>query len=378
MRLFTNLTGLLWCVVMAAAPGQGVAQTEQMPLRYAHGFQVAYFDGHKVVTVTTSGEGEAESHRYVLVPKGHATPPGFTDDQKVEIPIERLITTSTTYLPHLAALGVVGSLVGVDDIQYVNTPAVNNRYQAGQIAEVGHGATIDLERILSLNADLVMTMAAGLGQVNAYPTLKGAGVPVVINGAYAEPSLLGRTEWIKFIAAFYDKEAAAAALFDAIVAQYQAFTDLVKNLPKEKRPTVYGGSLWRGTWYVSGGKTYSAELIKDAGGAYVWADDDSRQSLSLDFEAVYDRAHGADFWLPMRNEWHSLGDVINTDERYGGLAAFQSGSVYNANARLNTNGGNDYWETGLVEPHVILADLIHIFHPGVLPNHLLKYYKKLE
>jgi iron complex transport system substrate-binding protein len=378
MRLFTNLTGLLWCVVMAAAPGQGVAQTEQMPLRYAHGFQVAYFDGHKVVTVTTSGEGEAESHRYVLVPKGHATPPGFTDDQKVEIPIERLITTSTTYLPHLAALGVVGSLVGVDDIQYVNTPAVNNRYQAGQIAEVGHGATIDLERILSLNADLVMTMAAGLGQANAYPTLKGAGVPVVINGAYAEPSLLGRTEWIKFIAAFYDKEAAAAALFDAIVAQYQAFTDLVKNLPKEKRPTVYGGSLWRGTWYVSGGKTYSAELIKDAGGAYVWADDDSRQSLSLDFEAVYDRAHGADFWLPMRNEWHSLGDVINTDERYGGLAAFQSGSVYNANARLNTNGGNDYWETGLVEPHVILADLIHIFHPGVLPNHLLKYYKKLE
>lgn len=351
---------------------------KQLPLKYAKGFQVEYFDGYKVVTVITPWPGAEESYQYVLVPKGGATPEGFRDDQKVEIPIKRLITTSTTHLPHLDVLGEVESLVGVDGIKYVNAPSVNKRFQAGHLKEVGHGASIDLETILSLETDLVMTTAMAQAQHNAHPVLQQAGVPVVINGAYAEPSLLGRTEWLKFVAVFYNKEDLAQARFDSIVATYQGYVDMVKDIPQDKRPRVFGGSLWRGSWYVSGGKTYAAQLIKDAGGRYVWADDDSRQSLALDFEVVYEKAHDADCWLPMRNEWHSLNDVVGTDERYKGFGAFQSGWVYNANARLNEHGGNDYWERGLVEPHVVLVDLIRILHPGVLAEHELKFYKQLR
>ena len=67
----------------------------------------------------------------------------------------------------------------------------------------------------------------------------------------------------------------------------------------------------------------------------------------MDFEAVYEKAHAADVWLTMRNEWHSLAEVQAADERYSAFAAFASGRVYNANARLNAHGGNDYWEAGL-------------------------------
>jgi len=98
----------------------------------------------------------------------------------------------------------------------------------------------------------------------------------------------------------------------------------------------------------------------------------------LDFEVVYEKAHNADYWLPMRNEWHALADVIRTDDRYKDFAVFKSGLVYNANARLNEKGGNGYWESGLLEPHLILADLIHVLHPDLLPKHALKFYKKLE
>ncbi|MYK41684.1 MAG: ABC transporter substrate-binding protein, partial [Gemmatimonadetes bacterium] len=42
------------------------------------------------------------------------------------------------------------------------------------------------------------------------------------------------------------------------------------------------------------------------------------------------------------------------------------------------HGGNDYWEAGLVEPHIVLADFIKILHPDHLPEHALKFYKKLD
>jgi len=366
------------CFFVCGGSTQVLGQVKQMDLKYAQGFGVAYFEGYKVVTVTMPWPGATESYQYVLVPKGSVTPDGFRDDQKVEIPIARLVTTSTTHLPHLEVLGVLGSLVGIDGISYVNSQPVNELFRAGKLAEVGHGASIDLEKILALETDLVMTTATAQVEYNAHPVLQQAGIPVVINGAYTEPSLLGRTEWLKFVAAFYDKEDVATARFDSVVAQYQRYVNLTKDLPREKRPTVFGGTLWRGTWYVSGGKTYAAQLIQDAGGAYLWADDDSRQSLSLDFEVVYERAHLADYWLPMRNEWVSLADVVNTDARYKDFAAFRAGRVYNANARLNANGGNDYWETGLVEPQVMLADLIRILHPGVLDAGGLKYYRQLK
>jgi iron complex transport system substrate-binding protein len=58
--------------------------------------------------------------------------------------------------------------------------------------------------------------------------------------------------------------------------------------------------------------------------------------------------------------------------------AYQIGAMYNNNARLNEYGGNDYWEGGLANPDVVLADLIKIFHPELLPDHELVYYRKLD
>ena len=48
------------------------------------------------------------------------------------------------------------------------------------------------------------------------------------------------------------------------------------------------------------------------------------------------------------------------------------------NLQVNKFGGNDYWETGLVEPHIVLKDMIKIFHPDLLPDHELVYYKSIE
>ena len=39
---------------------------------------------------------------------------------------------------------------------------------------------------------------------------------------------------------------------------------------------------------------------------------------------------------------------------------------------------NDYWESGMTRPDRILKDVIKIFHPDLLPDHQLYYYKKLQ
>ena len=370
----SNIKTCLQFLCCIAVWGVVVPIEARVDLHYARGFRVDYFKGYKVVTVHARQRGAKASFQYVLVQHGHARPAGYEGVPHIEIPVRTLIATSTTHLPHIEKLGELDRLIAIDNIKYVNSQAVNRRFEAGNLTEIGRGAAMDVEKVLVLQPDLLITDAAD----NTHLALQQAGIPVVINAAYAEPSLLGRVEWIKLIAAFLNQEERASAQFDRVVARYEARKALTQHLPASARPSVFVGSLWRGTWFMSGGKTYAAQLLKDAGANYLWADDDSQQSLSLDFETVYEKAHAADCWITMQNAWLSRSDVAVADERYQTFSAFKSGQIFNANARLNKHGGNDYWETGLIEPDVLLADIIKILHPNLLPDHQLKYYRKLD
>ncbi len=364
---------LICCIGVCVA---AIPVGAQMSLQYAEGFGVEYFDGYKVLTVVVPGTATGETLKYILVQRGRKSPDGYEGAPRIRIPVRALITTSTTHLPHIEKLDEIRSLVAVDNVKFVNSEAVRQRLAAGKITEVGRGRSIDLERVLVLRPDIVVIDAPS--QDNAYHSLQQAGAAAVVNAAYAEPTLLGRVEWLKFMGAFFNKENLAAALFDSIAVRYDARKSLTANLRPDRKPTVFVGSQWRGTWFMSGGKSYPAQLLEDAGANYLWGGNESRRSLTLDFESVYEKAHDADIWITMRNEWQSIGNVVAEDERYGQFKAVETGRVFNANARLNENGGNDYWETGLIEPDVLLADIIKILYPDLQPDHQLKYYRKLD
>lgn len=128
---------------------------------------------------------------------------------------------------------------------------------------------------------------------------------------------------------------------------------------------------------MPGGRSYVARFLADAGAAYLWTDDETTGSIPLDFETVFERAADADFWLNP-GSWTSRAEAAAADKRYTQFRAYQTGAMYNNNARLNENGGNDYREGGLANPDVVLADLVKIFHPELLPDHELFYYRKLD
>jgi iron complex transport system substrate-binding protein len=69
---------------------------------------------------------------------------------------------------------------------------------------------------------------------------------------------------------------------------------------------------------------------------------------------------------------------LSYDERYGLFKACQNNQLYNNNKIQNALGYSNYWETGITHPEDVLADLIAIFSPTLMPNHEFNYYKKLE
>ena len=68
-------------------------------------------------------------------------------------------------------------------------------------------------------------------------------------------------------------------------------------LPSTKHcPRVLAGMSYGGVWHASGGNSFTANLVRDAGGCYLWASDTSRE-LTFSFEEVYALADSVDVWV---------------------------------------------------------------------------------
>ncbi len=343
---------------------------------YATGFVVNYHNHYKVVTVTDPWQDANRTFQYVLVQCGTPAPTGFPAAQVIEVPVKSVVALSTTHLPHLVMLDQLESLIGVSQFEPVNSPEVREKIDRGDLQAFSSGTALDIERLLVAAPALVMSFASGNAETDSHERLIAAGIPVAIVSEYREESPLGRAEWLKFTALFFNQEARSQTQFEEIATAYNAMKKLVAAVPS--RPTVFSGFSYEGTWYMPGGKSYAAQMLADAGADYLWADIDSDGSLPLDFEAVFARANDADYWVNMSQDWQQKQDAIAADPRYAKLTALQQSKAYNNNLQLNETGGNDYWESGLVNPDVILADLIKIFHPSLLPDHELVYYQPLK
>lgn len=183
-----------------------------------------------------------------------------------------------------------------------------------------------------------------------------------------------QSEWGKYVALFFNTEAEANTIFDGVAERYNALSALAADI--EDRPTVIAASPYAGTWYMPAGDSTIAQLLADAGADFLFRDE-TGTSVPLDFEVVVERGAMAEFWVNVNQFWRDQTDMLADDARFAQFRAVQLNNVWNNNARMNVNGGSDYFESGAANPDVILADLIHIFHPELLPDHQLVYYQPL-
>ncbi|MBZ0299294.1 MAG: ABC transporter substrate-binding protein [Anaerolineae bacterium] len=354
---------------------------DKVELTHAQGLEIQYFGNYKVVRTLTPYPGAPDALEYVLVQCGTPAPEGYDGAQVIEVPIQRFVSLSTTQLPPLRDLGHLDSLIGIDSFSYqlTNTTEVLERIAANQVVDVGSDAGINLEVVLDLEPDVVMGNSFD-GANDAHPVLRDAGVASVVNSEWLETTLLGRAEWIKFLAVFFNEEARANAIFDTVESEYQAAADLAAGVPEDERLTILWNSfsIYSDAWVIPGQQTWVGELLHDAGVDYVLMDDAPDTSQNFSFEAVFDAGVDAPVWIPNAFLVNTAEELLGQDSRYADFAAFQSGVVYNDTNRVNANGGNDFWETGINHPQLILQDLVSIFYPDLLPGHTLMFYKKLS
>lgn len=349
---------------------------EQVTFSESTGVTVRYHDTHKVVEVTPPNLPDSEPVRYVLVQCGVPAPEldgDLAGAQVIEVPVREVVTLTTTNLPHFAELEAVDRLVGVGTAGYVTTPEVVERIEAGAIGEFADaGGQPDLERLVAAEPDLLVMDGFGDTILDDVGRVSDAGIPAVIIADFNEQTALGRTEWLKFTALFLNAEGRAQAAYDAIAGRYAERRESATHY--DERPRVLVNTPYEGTWFVPGGESYVANLIADAGGEYVFADDDSAGSLSLDIETVIDAGADADVWIQAGSVDGTLDDLLATDERFASFDAFQAGEVWAWDRWTTAGGGNALFEVAYTRTDLLLDDLVAILHPEARADIDLTFY----
>ena len=340
----------------------------------AVGFSVSEYENYKTLEIREPFKGASKGLTLILLDRGKTPPPNPKNLPVVQIPVKRLVCTSTSHLPFLDMLNVADRLVGFPSLKWVSSPKIRAKAARGEIVDLGVDSNINTELLLDLAPELVMVYAIA-GEQSNYHTLQSVGIPAIPIAEYLEETPLGRAEWIKFIALFFQREQQADSIFSAIERNYLDIREKVAN--QTLYPKVLSGANYKDTWYVPGGHSWMAKFFKDAGGDYLWKDNTETGSIPLSFESVYEKAAEADYWIGVTG-FEGLEQLEENDPRYMNFLAFQKKKVYNNNARLNDEGGNDYFETGVARPDLVLNDLVKILHPQLLPAHSLYFHQQLE
>jgi len=368
------------CVPKGKQSGSGTAsggvQTiggrERIEPVYAKGFEISYTSGYILVDIQDPQFEESTSFQYALVERGthpENIPSGYT---VIEIPIRSVMCMTSLQLSNFIKLGMQEKVVGITSTRHLFNPQMNEQLKAGITAQIGIEGNFDNEVIMAMNPDLILISPFKRG---GYETLKDVGIPLIPHLGYKELTPLGQAEWIKFIGLLLGIEEDANKQFASIENRYNELKTLAADEGITRRPVVFSGEFRGGNWYAVGGESFLARLFKDAGADYFLKDDTRSGGVALDFETVYNQADDADYWRIVNSfpGTFTYDALKMQDPRYADFRAFREKGVIYCNMREKP-----FYESMPTEPEVILADLLHIFHPDILPDHVPVYYELLK
>lgn len=345
--------------------------TVSLPLKYAQGFSIRFFKDYKEVIVYSPWVKGTEYARYYLVTDTKVKTP--SNGIKVKIPLQTLASTSVTHLEFLSLLGELQTITGVCSPTLIYNPTILRRVGEKKIADLGDAFSMNVERTLQLNPGAVLMSGYNQNDPCA-KRISEAGIPVIFNNEWMETSLLARAEWIKFVGAFFNKEKLADSLFSVVDKRYNEIKG--KATAVKLKPNIMAGSNFRGTWYMPAGHSFMGHLFADAGASYYFSTDTTSGSLPLNVETVLKNFSQTDVWLNC--SYSSFNELVKADSKNTLFRPVILKQVYNFNKRKLPSGANDFWESAVARPDVLLSDVIAILHPDILPGYELVYADKLK
>jgi iron complex transport system substrate-binding protein len=346
----------------------------KMLVKHARGFSVDYHADYRVLNLIRNQGPKKDTTKFALVSSSKIIPSGFDKAHIIQVPVKRIIGMSSLQIAMADFLDSPEVLIGLANLKYVNSLPVRRNIEAGKIAEVGEEGTINNEAIISLKPDLILATGTVDGNTTKFQTIINAGVPVILVSEWLENTPLGRAEWVKLLAVLLNKEDLVNKKFGEIEMRYTKLAALARE--PAKKPSIIVGMPYKGSWFVPDGTSFLSKFLIDAGASYHWSNQRGTGSMGLSFEAVAPIALQADYWINCGTA-NSKADIAASDQRYTYFKPYKINTIYNFNKRVNDLGSNDYWESGVVNPHLVLSDLIKIIHPELLPSYQLTYYKQI-
>lgn len=351
-------------------------QESTSSITYATGFTVKKQADFTVIEVTAAWPG-ANNFTYALVPKEKLpamTFPRDAYDAIIGTPVEKMVLTSTTHIEPLNQLGELNTIIGFPNTDYISSPEARKFVDSGQIQDLGMNDVLNTEMVLELNPELIIGFSIN-EENKTYDILKKAGIPVVYNGDWVEHTPLGKAEWIKFFAPFFQKEALGDSIFEEVESSYQQAAALAQKA--KTKPTVLTGGLYKDVWYVAGGNSWMAQFMKDANADYLWSDTEATGSIGLSLESVLEKAQDAEYWFnPSAQTTYMELNEANTHHQQ--FEAFKNKKVYSNAIEKGETGGLVFYELAPHRPDMVLRDFIKILHPELLPEHQLQFIKPLQ
>jgi iron complex transport system substrate-binding protein len=350
--------------------GKQEGEREVYNPKYAKGFSLFGSGDTLILKVSNPWQFASEvEFNYILTP--NASPDVLNE---IKTPVTKAVCMSTTHVAFISALDKASCISGISGLRHVSDSAVIARGRENKIADVGYDSNLSYELIFSLAPDVVFAYGVQGEFAAVEKKLNELGIKIVYIGEYMEDTPLGKAEWIVAMSAFFDDRQHAEEIFEQMESNYISMANLLENI--ESRPKVMFNVPFSDTWYLPGTESYMVKFVNDAGAEYIYPDNKGRNSYPMSIEKAFDIAQNADFWL-IGNNSKSLDNLKKTDSRMTDIPAFRDKKIYNSNLRAN-DFGDDFWESGIVKPDVILKDLIKIFHPDLVPEHELYYYRHLN
>jgi len=354
-----------------------IISSQDQVIKSAHCLSIERKGEYSIVTIKNPWQGaENISMTYYLVKRGNIIPSGVDSSKVIYVPVNSIICMSTTHVGMISAIGEETTIKGLSGTGFIYNPSVKQKIRNGLIHEVGYEASLNQELIISIYPDIVMIYGIGNESAGYVSKIKELGINVIFNADYLETDPLGKAEWIKLFGALYCKENVADSIFESEVKDYNLIRDFVLEHTTDK-PAVMLGLPFKDSWFISPGNSFVSKLINDAGGNYLWKNTKSSVSMPYGLENVFITAMDADFWFNIGTV-SKFSEISLVDNRLSDLRCFKKKNLYNNNKRITEDGGNDYWESGTLHPHIILKDMASMLHPDLFPGYEPFYYKKLE
>lgn len=337
---------------------------------FAQNFKIYPLEtGYKLVIKYSSSESE-----YYLFSDTDSIPSYLTDKAIIRTPVKSAVAFSSTQWSVFQKLGEIDRVKGILESNYTKNEEILALVANGSITDVGLSTNVNTEKLIHLQPDLILyTPYPGI-DYSLLGELSGA--TMLSFPDYLENHPLGRAEWMKVVGLLCGKEKETNEWFDNVVRRYEILSERCSSV--ENKPTIFSDLPFENQWYVPGGNSYIAKIFADAGGDYIWKDNESTGSLHIDAESVLLKAQQADYWRVINSydTPFTYERLKNENELYPLFKAFEKKQLLVCDVR-----DCGYFEKSQYEPDVLLADFIYQFHPELLTdewkNYTPTYFKLL-